>query len=142
MGWLEWLGESWDPRSWGSVTFGRPDDGDEDVDGPSVPGIIIRFALAVGVLGTIYYLLFTYVLPLTWKAVAITSGIMLAYLLIAYLVRPEPDMDNLGWFGGLIDDPLHYSDDISRFLLFLLIVLWPGRFIASAVVSLMRLIRR
>jgi hypothetical protein len=50
-------------------------------------------------------------------------------------------MDNLGWLGGLMDDPLHYSDDISRFLLFLLIVLWPGRFLASALVDLVRLIR-
>jgi hypothetical protein len=138
MGWLEWLGESMDPRSWGSVTFGVPHDND-DVDGPSVPGVIIRFAVAAGVLTTTYYLLFAYVLPLTWKAFGITFAILLVYLLTSCLVRPEPEMDNLGWLGGLMDDPFHYSDDTSRFLLFHLIVLWPGRFLAGALVGLVRL---
>lgn len=139
MSWLEWLGESLDPRSWGSVTFGPPDDGDDE-DGPSVPGVIIRFAISTGLLVTVYYLLFAYALPLTGKGFAITSAVLLVYLLISYFVHPEPDTDNLGWFGGVMDDPFHYSDDISRFLLVLLIVLYPGRFIAGSLACFLRLL--
>ena len=141
MGWLEWLGESWDPQSPGAVTFGGPGD-DEDNDGPSVPGLVIRFGIAVGALATVYYLLFAYLLPLTWQAVCITSAVVFAYLLIARFVRPEPEMDNLGWLGGLVDDPFHYSDDINRFLLFLLIVLAPGRLIARWLAGGLRLVLR
>lgn len=137
---LEWLGESLDPRSWGSVTIGGQDD--DDVEGPSVPGVIIRFAIAAGILTGIYYLLFAYAMPLTWRAFGITSAVLLVYLLIAYFVHPEPEMDNLGWLGGLMDDPFHCSDDMSRFLLFLLIVLYPGRFVAGGLVGMLRLLLR
>ena len=141
MGWLEWLGESMDPQSPGAVTFGGQGD-DEDNDGPSVPGVVLRFAIAVGMLAGVYYLLFACLLPFTWKACGITSAVLLVYLLIARFVRPEPEMDNLGWLGGLMDDPFHYSDDINRFLLFLLIVLAPGRFIVGSLGGFLRLVLR
>ncbi|WP_266213722.1 hypothetical protein [Paraliomyxa miuraensis] len=72
----------------------------------------------------------------TWGALGWTSGILLAYLLVAYFIRPRPDFDNIGWLGGLIDNPFRYSDDINRFLMFLMVVLLPGRFVSDSLVEL------
>jgi hypothetical protein len=129
----------WTRRRRGGVTFGGPGD-DEDNDGPSVPGVVIRFGIAVGTLATVYYLLLAYLLALTWQAVGKTTGVATVHLLIARFVRPEPEMDNLGGLGGLVDDPFHVSDDVSRFLLLLLIVLAPGRFLAGSLTRCLRLV--
>ena len=62
----------------------------------------------------------------------------LAYVVVATLVRPAPDLSNVGWFGGLVDDPFHVSDDLNRFLVVALLVLWPGRMIGSGFILLVR----
>ena len=53
----------------------------------------------------------------------------------SYFLHPEPDYSNLGWFGGLIDNPFRYSDDLNRGLAFLFTFLWPGRFVANALIN-------
>lgn len=63
-------------------------------------------------------------------------GLSAAYLVAAYLLRPSPDYSNIGFLGGLIDHPFRYSDDINRFLMFLLAFLWPGRFVATAIMDI------
>jgi hypothetical protein len=62
----------------------------------------------------------------------------LAYVLAGTVLRPRPDIANLGWFGGLIDNPFRMSDDINRFLAVLLILLWPGGLIGTGFLSLTR----
>jgi len=47
----------------------------------------------------------------------------------------------VGWLGGLVDHPFRYSDDVNRILLFLLVILLPGRFLSETFVDLLRLIR-
>ena len=49
------------------------------------------------------------------------------YIFAGYHINPQPNSDNYGWAGGLIDNPFRISDDINRFLLFLRIILYPGR---------------
>lgn len=66
----------------------------------------------------------------------IASGITLAYVLIGHVVRVNPDTTDLGLFGGLIDNPFSYTDDVNRFMLFLQILLMPGRLIAESVLGL------
>ena len=51
------------------------------------------------------------------------------------------DMNNLGWAGGLFNKPFRISEDVNRFLLFLKIVLLPGRFVAESCVDVIVLIR-
>jgi hypothetical protein len=64
--------------------------------------------------------------------------VVVVYLIIAYYVHPRPDWDNLGWAGGIFDNPFRYSDDANRGLVFLLVVLSPGRFVSTAIVELFR----
>ncbi len=95
----------------------------------------MRFLIAAALVAVVYGLLFTYLLEPTGKAVAWAVGIGVAYCLAAYFVRPEADTSNLGWAGGLIDHPFRFSDDINRLLLFLTIILWPGRFVAESLID-------
>jgi hypothetical protein len=44
-------------------------------------------------------------------------AVWLVLLLIAKYVEFYPDTDDLGWCGGVVDDPLSWSDDKNRLLL-------------------------
>jgi hypothetical protein len=69
-------------------------------------------------------------LPL-WQAIAYTVGGMVAYTGIGFFVRPEANTDNLGWGGGMGNDPFRSSDNANRFLWRLHCLLGPGRFTAE-----------
>jgi len=70
-------------------------------------------------------------------AFAVVAGL---YLGLGYSVHPEPDVSNLGWLGGLVNDPIHYTDNVNRQLLTLLVVLLPGRFLAESLVDMVGLV--
>jgi len=125
----EWHGEQIDPGGRGAVTirWGLPE---RRSAGPTVTyGLIGAVALGWGL-----YLAMT-------KQGVLAPGMVLAavagYLLVSYMIRPEADRHNLGWGGGLMDNPLRWSDDLNRGLMFLMIALWPGRFITEGLVGLM-----
>lgn len=70
-----------------------------------------------------------------WKAAAATAGILVLYVGVAFFFRPEANTDNMGWFGGMGNDPFQYSDNINRFLFKLHMLLGPGRFCAEALLD-------
>jgi hypothetical protein len=70
-----------------------------------------------------------------WQAVVITAGGMCIYTGIAFFIRPEPNTDNLGWGGGMGNDPFQYSDNVNRFLWRAHCVLGPGRFTAETLLD-------
>jgi hypothetical protein len=74
------------------------------------------------------------VLPLVQASAAVAGG-MLIYVGIAFFFRPEANTDNMGWFGGMSNDPTQYSDNINRFLWNLHCVLGPGRFTAETLLD-------
>jgi hypothetical protein len=63
------------------------------------------------------------------KGWGIAAALTLTYLLLASMVTVTPDTSNLGLFGGLADNPLSFSDDYNRFLLFLKLMLMPGQLV-------------
>lgn len=69
----------------------------------------------------------------------ITGG-LLVYLGVAWFFRPEPNYNNLGWAGGLLDDPFKFSDGQNRFLLQLKILLLPGLFVTQSFIELATLL--
>ena len=132
---MEWFGESIDPGDIGSMEMGS-----RDRHGRSRISVIFCSTIALTLLGLwIYFLYFQLELG-SAKAHWIAAGITIGYLLIAYFVHPQPDLDNIGWFGGLFDHPFRYSDDFNRTLIFLLIILYPGRFISESIVDLIVLV--
>ena len=72
----------------------------------------------------------------TFKGVLIEVVLLVIYCIMGYMAVPDPDRDDLGWAGGLINNPFKISDNINRTLLFLEIALAPGRFLAETVVAL------
>lgn len=129
---FEIIGESLDPGSTGSVETGMP-----PREPRSRTAVIVRGVVALGIVGTVFVTT-ALVGPFASGRVGTVAGVMAVYLLLAYFVRPQPDYDNLGWAGGIFDNPLRYSDDINRLLVFVMVVLWPGRFVSTAIVELLR----
>lgn len=70
-----------------------------------------------------------------WAEVFFIFSIEILYLGIAYVFKPEPDRSNLGWFGGCIDNPFRISDDFNRSLMFLSVLLLPGRLVSIGIVD-------
>lgn len=133
---FEWIGESYNPGARGSIQFS----GEKKT--PRTNGIVLlRFLIALIIIAVIYYLVFDNICQVNLKNAAIISGVILAYCLIGYFVRPQPDTSNIGLLGGLIDHPFRYSDDINRFLIFLKIFLMPGYFLMESVINIFLLLR-
>lgn len=132
---FEWLGESFNPGPIGSVDAGPTDRRDR-----TRAMVIVSFLLAAAALGGWGYLI------LVVFEVRSTEGLVgcglgtFVYLLLGYFLHPKPDTSNLGWLGGMMDHPFRYSDDINRFLLTLMILLLPGRFVSEAVVDMVGLV--
>jgi hypothetical protein len=131
MGLLEWIGESYDPGEIGSVQVGRG-----EPPRRSAAAVITCFVITVGLLLAAYLGLYFGFPDLGWNSWLIIAGVSLGYFLLAYFIRPAPDMENIGWLGGMIDHPWRYSDDINRTLLMFLIVLYPGRFVGESVLDM------
>jgi hypothetical protein len=75
-----------------------------------------------------------------WQAVLITAGGMVVYSGIAFFLRPEANTDNMGWGGGLMNDPFQSSDNMNRLLWRLHCGLGPGRFTAETALDLCALL--
>lgn len=136
MGYLEFILEPLNPGPKGTMEV--------EMKGPSkkpAPLIIFLFIVSIAVVGLLYY----WVITLIWFHVGCTFFLMfmiIFYLVAGYFLRPHPRYDNLGWAGGMIDNPFRYSDDYNRWLFFLLIVLYPGRILSIWMVDFIFLIFR
>ena len=124
MGILELIGELISPGPAGSVRVGRP-----VTRSYSVKRAVLRGVFSAVGLGLL--LAFAASHAGFWGIVA-----SLVYTVAGTVLRPEPDFSNVGWLGGLINDPLRVSDDVNRFLVFVLLFLLPGRFIGTGLLAL------
>lgn len=127
---FEWIGESLNPGSTGGCEMGS-----RDRDPRPRWATAFLLVVALSLLGGWCGLLWRWFQLDTlddwfWPALA-----TVIYLVFAYFIHPEPDYDNMGLLGGAFDHPFRFSDDINRHLLLLMILLWPGRFIAEALVD-------
>ena len=124
MGWLELMLEQYNPGPKGTI--------DAEVKGPSQRHGIVRFFLfmiAFVIIGAGLFGIFFFFRPVPVCGI-IGAIIWITYFVLALFLRPKPNYDNMGWAGGLIDNPFRYSDDINRGLFFLNIYLYPGRILA------------
>jgi hypothetical protein len=74
------------------------------------------------------------------QAIVMTAIGMIVYTTIAFFIRPEANTDNLGFGGGMANDPFQCSDNVNRFLWRCHCVLGPGRFTADTLLDLCVLI--
>ncbi len=129
--WFEVVGERADPKTVGKVRLNT------FYETRKKPGwLILLKLLGLVAMTVVGFLLLMPLIPLPlWQSMAIVSGVILIYVGIAFFVRPEPNGDNLGWFGGMMNDPLHFSDNLNRALWNAHCLLGPGRFIAETILD-------
>jgi hypothetical protein len=65
------------------------------------------------------------------QACAFTGIGMIVYTAVAFFFRPEANTDNLGFGGGMANDPFQYGDNVNRILWRAHCLLGPGRFTAD-----------
>lgn len=53
--------------------------------------------------------------------------VFIVYMLIAGLVTPSYDREEMGLFGTFVDNPLSYQDDFNRTMFTLMLLLAPGK---------------
>lgn len=125
---LEFFSESNNPGELGTVDFKRKN------KPPTSRYIYANFCISVIIiLG--FNLAYLNSSEVTVKELLIVNGIISIYLFTAYKINIVPNTKNLGWVPFIIDNPFRYSDDLNRFSIFLLIILWPGKYIATSIVN-------
>jgi hypothetical protein len=133
---FEWMGEQVDPGRVGGFDA-------EDLGRPRrVSPFVACFKFAITFLAFIIVplvALFSNTVADPLVGIAAFGG-LLVYVVLSTVFTPRPDLTNIGWAGGLIDNPFRYSDDWNRALLGLLILTGPGRFLGSGVVDMYHLL--
>ncbi|ADB38119.1 hypothetical protein [Spirosoma linguale] len=74
-----------------------------------------------------------------WPWLRVSQGLLKVgslslYVWISYRLSARPDLSNLGWWGGLLDNPFRSSDNVNRWLLYLQLLLVPGKLMAYSFV--------
>ncbi len=135
MGLFEWLFERHNPGPVG--TFERNEKAPKPPKGSIV---LLRLIICAGVIGLLFNMIIGH--QSTVKDVMVFIGVIFLYCVISYYIVPKPDYSNVGWFGGLVDNPFRYSDDLNRILILFMVILYPGRFLAQTMVQAFYLIRK
>jgi len=99
------------------------------------PLVVARFLFVIVALPVLWGVAIWQVPLPVWEAAALVIGGTLIYISVAYLVNPQPELDNLGYGLGTIDVPYRYSDNWNRMLLSWQFALGPGRFVAESVLD-------
>lgn len=130
--WYEIAGERADPKETGQVRLNTF----YETRKKPLWLVVLKLLGLAAMVSVGFFLVLPYIPLPPWQSVAVTSGAMLVYVGIAFFIRPEPNGNNMGFLGGLLNDPMHYSDDINRALWSAHCVLGPGRFVAETLLDL------
>jgi hypothetical protein len=137
MGLFEWFGEVRNPQPRGSIEKGG--------GFPEPP--YNNVAWIWGVIATSLVLLLYYktvfqgIDVFNWPDRLLGFLLVSGYLWISYWVLVKPNYENVGWLGGLIDHPFRIPDDYNRFLIFLRLLLFPGKFLSQGMVVFWKLLQ-
>jgi hypothetical protein len=131
MSWFEWIGEVFDPQPTGTVETGQ-----RLREYRSRTAVVICGCIALAILAGWAWVIWSVFHVQSWNWFLNCLALTGIYLAAGFFIHPWPDSENLGWFGGMMDDPFHWSDDYNRALMLLKFLLWPGRFLAESVVDM------
>lgn len=134
MGLIELIGELIRPGEIGTVDITKRE------KEKRIGILIVKTILSIASVMGIYYLI--YGISFHIKELLLFVVVMIVYSALGYFILPRPDYSNVGWLGGVFDNPFRISDDINRMLVFILIILIPGRLISTTVLSWIELIKK
>jgi hypothetical protein len=134
MGLMEFIGETIRPGKIGTVDMKK---GKKE---KRIGILIIKTILSIAIVTFIYYM--TIGLSFHLKESLLFIAILTAYCIVGYFISPKPDYSNVGWFGGVFDNPFKISDDANRILFLSMLILMPGSLISSTIVSWITLFKK
>ncbi len=97
--------------------------------------VLVCLALVVLLLGFWFYLV-RGVWGVAGVAVSVVSTVI--YLLLGYEIHPKPVTSNLGFWP--VPNPFRPMTKYNVLLLYIRVVLWPGRFVSESLVSMVGLV--
>lgn len=134
MGLIEVIGELINPGKIGTVDITKRK------KDKRIGIVIIKTILSIAFVTILYYMIFGKSIHI--NELLIYLVIMAVYSIVGYFIMPKPDYSNVGWFGGVFDNPFKISDDVNRMLVFIMIMLMPGRLISTTVISWINLFKK
>ena len=115
----------------------------EDQDDWSNGMIIVCGVFAIIALGTfIWYATLENAFDTKINVHGLRAALLALYLFVAASYTVYPDTNNMGFLGGMINNPFRYTDNINRFLVFILIFLIPGKLVMIPLLKLSKLLLR
>ncbi len=132
MSFLEWFLEPANPGPVGNVEVDSPEPDDEDPPKKWQIWLAVLVGLVLAGIGMwwAFYDLFQVgigraILKLCWLTL---------YVFASHKITARPDYSNVGWLGGLLNNPFRISDDFNRGLVYLQAFLFPGKLIAYSLI--------
>ena len=132
MSFLEWFLEPTNPGPVGKVEVNAPEPDDDEP--PKKWLIWVAMGIGLILVCVCLYWVFYNLLYAGAKPVLLKLCWLTLYVLISHLITATPDYTNVGWLGGLMDNPFRISDDYNRWLVFFQAILLPGKLIAYSLV--------
>lgn len=129
---FEWFGECFNPGPVGYIDAGK-----RSLLSKPLKRFWAIFFILVGLV-LLYFLCW---LTVSAGNTLLAWSVLVLYFIISYFLTPVPDNENLGWAGGLINDPFRISDNMNRFLVIFYLFLLPGKLVVFAFQTLYQLIK-
>ena len=100
--------------------------------------VLVCFALILLLLG--FWIFLVRGVWDVWGLAGVVSSILVTviYLLLGYVIHPKPVTSNLGFWP--FPDPFRPMAKYNVLLIYMRVVLWPGRFVAESLVDMVRLV--
>ncbi len=131
---FEWFCERKNPGTVGSVETGH-----RGLPSRSNGSVTFRFLIAFILVGFFYYSLYSSASVKALELFIMPSLFLVPYCLFGYFIRPKPDTSNMGWAGGLINNPFKITDNWNRQLMVFKVILMPGAFITESFIQFTQL---
>lgn len=138
MGLFEWIGEAMNPNPMGSI--------EKETDVPKPPynfwGWIWGGVATLATLSIYYKGIFEGITLQNWQEKIPFFVAFSVYLFASFWISVKPNYENVGWLGGLINHPFRISDNFNRGLIFLQILLLPGKLLSQGMVIFWKLLQQ